>query len=107
MLLPAALLWDSVASTYVLSRVSVVHHAALNCVRRVFAVVVTSAIFGLPISFAGVCGIMVSLVGFVAFTWSKARHIREREITPTSLPSTLSPAACLSTTDLDLGAHSV
>ena len=32
----------NLASTYILSRISVVHHASLNCLRRVFAIISTS-----------------------------------------------------------------
>merc|ERR1719491_906288 len=35
----------NLASTYVLSRISVVHHSSLNCVRRVFAIIITSTLF--------------------------------------------------------------
>ncbi|EED89501.1 predicted protein [Thalassiosira pseudonana CCMP1335] len=48
----------NLASTYVLTRISVVHHAALNCIRRVFAIVITSIVFGLaitPLQIVGIC----------------------------------------------------
>ena len=40
----------NLASTYILSRLTVVHHAALNCIRRVVAILVTSLLFGIPIT---------------------------------------------------------
>ena len=64
----------SLASTYILSRISVVHHAALNCIRRIFAIVVTSIVFVIPITFIGGCGILVSVVGFLSFSVLKARR---------------------------------
>lgn len=69
----------NLASTYILTRISVVHHAALNCIRRVFAIVVTSIAFGIPITLLGACGILVSIGGFLAFTrakWEKQRQPR-------------------------------
>jgi hypothetical protein len=60
-----------------LSRVShksVVHHAALNCIRRIFAVVVTSIVFNIPNTFLGGCGITVSFGGFMAFTHHKSKR---------------------------------
>ena len=53
----------NLASTYILSRISVVHHAALNCVRRVFAIVMTSIYFMIPVTFVGGTGIVVSMGG--------------------------------------------
>ena len=63
--------FHSLASSYVLTRVSVVQHAALNCIRRLFAIVMTSIIFGVPITFTAWIGILVSLCGFVCFTYYK------------------------------------
>ena len=62
----------SLASTYILSRISVVHHAAFNCVRRIFAIVVTSIVFRVPITFIGSVGVILSFVGFMVFTYTKA-----------------------------------
>ena len=47
------------------------HHAALNCVRRIFAIVVTSIVFGVPITFVGAIGILLSFLGFISFTHAK------------------------------------
>ena len=69
----------NLASTYVLTRVSVVHHAALNCIRRVFAIVVTSIVFGLKITALQVVGIATSVGGFFAFSHYKLkRGIKEK-----------------------------
>lgn len=57
----------NLASTYVLTKISVVHHAALNCIRRVFAIVVTSIIFGLTITVLQLAGIGMAVAGFFAY----------------------------------------
>ena len=57
----------NLASTYVLTRISVVHHAALNCIRRVFAIIVTSLIFGLSITFLQLGGIGLAVAAFFCY----------------------------------------
>jgi drug/metabolite transporter (DMT)-like permease len=57
----------NLASTYVLTKLSVVHHAALNCIRRVFAIVVTSVIFGLTITVLQLVGIGLAVAGFFSY----------------------------------------
>jgi drug/metabolite transporter (DMT)-like permease len=64
----------NLASTYILSRISVVHHAALNCIRRVFAIVVTSLLFGVPITVTGATGICLAVAGFVFYTHYKVQQ---------------------------------
>jgi Triose-phosphate Transporter family len=76
----------NLASTYVLSRITVVHHAALNCVRRMFAIVVTSIIFSVPITFLGAVGILVSFGGFMAFTHYKIQRQRQPKPLSSLLP---------------------
>ena len=63
----------NLASTYVLTRISVVHHAALNCIRRVFAVIVTSVVFGLSITMLQIFGISTSMGGFFLFSHFKMK----------------------------------
>lgn len=74
----------NLASTYVLTRISVVHHAALNCIRRVFAVIVTSVVFGLTITALQVAGIVTSVGGFFSFSHYKlkkgTKERRRREL---------------------------
>jgi len=72
----------NLASTYILSRISVVHHAALNCIRRIFAIMVTSILFSVPISFLGAVGICFSVVGFMAFSHYKV--LRQQQPKPIS-----------------------
>lgn len=72
----------NLASTYILSRISVVHHAALNCLRRVFAIVVTSIYFVVPITIMGMVGIVLSTAGFLSFTHYKVK--KQRQPTPVS-----------------------
>mmetsp|Transcript_3560 Transcript_3560/g.7903 ORF Transcript_3560/g.7903 Transcript_3560/m.7903 type:complete len:603 (-) Transcript_3560:2129-3937(-) len=64
----------NLASTYVLTRISVVHHAALNCIRRVFAIVITSIVFGLAITPLQIVGICTSVSGFFAYTHHKMKR---------------------------------
>ena len=54
-----------------------VHHAALNCIRRLFAIVMTSIIFGVPITFVSCIGIFVSIGGFSSFTYYKVQRKKE------------------------------
>lgn len=64
----------NLASTYVLTRLAVVHHAALNCVRRIFAIVVTSLIFQVPLGAIGILGILVSFISFMFYTHFKVQR---------------------------------
>lgn len=75
----------NLASTYILSRISVVHHAALNCIRRMFAIIVTSILFSVPITMLGGLGILLSFIGFMAFTHYKV----QRQNTPKPISSLL------------------
>jgi hypothetical protein len=63
----------NLASTYILSRISVIHHAVLNCIRRVFAIVITSIIFGLAITSLQVYGILIAMIGFVSYVHYKSQ----------------------------------
>ena len=76
----------NLASTYILSRISVVHHAALNCIRRIFAIVVTSIVFDVPITLLGGLGIAVSFVGFLSFTHFKVQRQRAPKPVSSLLP---------------------
>jgi hypothetical protein len=67
----------------------VVHHAALNCIRRIFAIIVTSIVFGVPITFVGALGICISFGGFVSFTYAKTQK-KSSLPKPTVLPLTSS-----------------
>jgi drug/metabolite transporter (DMT)-like permease len=72
----------NLASTYILSRISVVHHAALNCLRRVFAIIVTSILFGIPITWAGSAGILLAVLGFMSYTHYKVQAQQQQASTP-------------------------
>ena len=63
----------NLSSTTILTRISVVHHAALNCIRRVFAIVVTSIVFGLQITFLQIGGISVSVGAFFSYIHFKSK----------------------------------
>ena len=49
-----------------------VRHAALNCIRRIFAIVATSVIFQIPITIFGTLGVFISVGGFMAFSYAHA-----------------------------------
>ncbi|KAL3919647.1 MAG: hypothetical protein SGILL_003653 [Bacillariaceae sp.] len=68
----------NLASTYILTRVSVVHHAALNCTRRIFAIVCTSILFMTPITYLKAFGITVSFLSFMVFTYAKTTKNNQR-----------------------------
>jgi hypothetical protein len=70
---------SSLASTYVLSRLTVLHHSTLGCLRRMFVVVGTCAFFGVPMSVGGVIGLLTSFGGFVGFTFFRALRKRREE----------------------------
>jgi drug/metabolite transporter (DMT)-like permease len=76
----------NLASTFILSRISVVHHAALNCLRRIFAIIVTSFVFVVPITFMGAFGIIISVVGFLSFTHYKIQRQRQPKPLSSLLP---------------------
>ena len=76
----------NLASTYVLSRISVVHHAALNCIRRLFAIVITSIAFGVPITLLSAIGILVSIGGFASFTHFKQEKTKRAKRFTSYLP---------------------
>jgi len=76
----------NLASTFVLSRISVVHHAALNCIRRIFAIVVTSIAFGTPITLLSAFGMSISFVGFLCFTHYKLKRQRQPRPLSSLLP---------------------
>ena len=66
----------NLASTSILQRLSVVQHAALNSLRRVFAIVVTSLFFVVALTLTKVIGIIISVGGFVCFSVLRRRRTR-------------------------------
>jgi solute carrier family 35 protein E1 len=57
----------------VLNRVTTTStHAVLNVFRRVVVILATSAYFAKPLARSTIQGVAVAVVGFLAFTWSKA-----------------------------------
>lgn len=64
----------NLASTSILQRLSVVHHAALNSLRRIFAIVVTSLFFKVSLTFIKFLGIVISLVGFIAYSMLREKR---------------------------------
>jgi hypothetical protein len=58
----------------------------LNCIRRIFAIIVTSIAFRIPITFLGALGILVSVSGFLAFTHYKIKRQQQPKPISTLLP---------------------
>jgi drug/metabolite transporter (DMT)-like permease len=79
----------NLSSTYILSRITVVYHAALNCIRRVFAIIVTSAFFHVPMTGAGAVGILCSVGGFMSFSHFKAAKQQKASTQRSMLPASV------------------
>jgi hypothetical protein len=72
---------NSLASTFVLSKLPVLNHSGLNSLRRMFATLATCFFFGVPMSVLGGAGILMSFSGFYAFTYYRSlRTARGKEI---------------------------
>lgn len=76
----------NLASTVVLSKLRVIHHAALNGLRRVVAVLVTSVLFGVPLTLGMAMGIAMSVVGFLSFTHHQAQRKQKPKNVSALLP---------------------
>jgi len=76
----------NLASAYVLTRLSVVNHAALNCVRRLFAIVVTAFLFSVQLTIISGLGIVISIAGFLTFSFYKMYRIKETRPLSSLLP---------------------
>jgi hypothetical protein len=64
----------SLTSCYVLSKLTVLHHSSLNCLRRIVAILVTSLYFQKSMSTEAILGLLTSFLGFAAFIFY--RHQR-------------------------------
>jgi hypothetical protein len=64
----------SLTSCYVLSKLTVLHHSSLNCLRRIVAILVTSLYFQKRMSTEAILGLLTSFLGFAAFLFY--RHQR-------------------------------
>ena len=60
-----------------------------------FAIVVTSIVFSIPITKVGACGILVSFGGFMAFTHHKSKRM--------GLPKAMSSLLPSKTSDISFG----
>jgi hypothetical protein len=85
----------NLASTYVLSSLSVLQHSSLNCLRRMFCTVATSIFFGVigpsrkpGVSFLCFCGFL----SFTHFRGQRSTHNTTATTTTTTV-SSLSPSA--------------
>jgi len=76
----------NLASTYVLTRLTVVHHATLNCVRRIFAIIVTSILFHNSIGALGLMGILTSFISFMFYTRFKVQRQQKPRPVSSLLP---------------------
>mmetsp|Transcript_37578 Transcript_37578/g.91183 ORF Transcript_37578/g.91183 Transcript_37578/m.91183 type:complete len:402 (+) Transcript_37578:72-1277(+) len=70
------------ASCFVLTNLSVVQYTCFNCLRRIFAVIFTAIVFGVPISMFGAFGIVLCFLGFISFTL-----VRNQKSMPPSIDS--------------------
>lgn len=70
---------NSLASTYVLSKLTVLHHSTLGCVRRMFIVIGTCIFFGVPMTAVGAIGLVTCFGGFCGFTFFRAQRKRREE----------------------------
>jgi hypothetical protein len=68
----------SLSSTDVLSKLTVLHHSSLNCLRRMGAILATSIFFGVPMSTATISGLCTSFVGFSAFTYFRRVRLQQQ-----------------------------
>ena len=78
----AAFFSYSLASCYVLTKLSVVQHAGLGCLRRMFAILFTSFAFGVPISPTGGLGIVLCFMGFCSFTYFRYNSPKPQQALP-------------------------
>ena len=67
---------DSLASTYVLSKLTVLHHSSLNCLRRMVAILATSLFFHKNMTLEATAGLLTSFFGFISFTYHRAVRSR-------------------------------
>ena len=59
----------TLTNTFVLTRVSVSQHTGLNALRRMFVIVFTAVVFGIPITLMKALGILLCFTGFSAFSY--------------------------------------
>ena len=64
----------NLASTSILQRLSVVQHAALNSLRRVFAIVLTSLYFAISLTPSKIFGVIISVGAFIAYSSMRERR---------------------------------
>jgi drug/metabolite transporter (DMT)-like permease len=85
----------NLASTYVLTSLSVLQHSSLNCLRRMFCTIATSIFFGVTWSAVEALGVVLCFCGFLSFT-----HFRgQRSSTTTNATITIAtPTPTSSTT---------
>jgi len=71
----------TLASTSVLTQVNLMEHAALNALRRLFAIIVTSFVFSTIITKKGFMGIGLTVGGFLLFmTFKNKRRLRAAKL---------------------------
>jgi drug/metabolite transporter (DMT)-like permease len=65
----------TLTNTFVLSKVSVGQHTGLNALRRMFVIVFTAIVFGVPITPMKTLGILLCFIGFSAFSYYRNRNL--------------------------------
>jgi len=64
----------TLANTFVLSKVSVGQHTGLNALRRMFAILFTAVVFGVPITPMKLLGIVLCFSGFSSFSFYRHKN---------------------------------
>ena len=70
--------FDSLASCYVLSKLSVIQYTGFNCLRRMFGIIFTSIVFGVPITVLGAFGIILVFTGFLRLQNSRQKDLTQQ-----------------------------
>ena len=65
----------TLTNTFVLTKVSVGQHSALNALRRMFVIVFTAIVFGVPITPMKSLGIVLCFAGFSMFSYYRNKMI--------------------------------
>lgn len=68
----------NIMSFLVLTRTSMVTHAVLNCVRRVFVIIFTSIFFDLHVTATNLVGVGMAVAGVIAFAYFKSVNPQNR-----------------------------
>ena len=70
----------SLASCYVLSKLTVLHHSSLNCLRRMIAILATSIYFHKGLSVESIIGLFTSFTAFISFTYFRNQRVQNIKV---------------------------